>query len=109
MHIQLQIGKYTEPIPFTMERDDPPGVTLQQVGLKLQDVWTVAMLGGFDRFPNGLRDDLWTAIIEVSTCAARWRAGGGTGPTFSQKTICQGKAGEWRLDLDSDAGWNLRE
>jgi RHS repeat-associated protein len=113
MHIQVQYRDGTTvEIPLHLSNDDPPGVTKQQVGLRLADLYQISQLGGlYPPVPKSIVGEIPYAIYQVMDCVGRWVAGGGTGPTWVPKNICQGFLGNsgWRIDLDSDAGWNLRQ
>ena len=114
MRIQLQFGTpdrggiTVKPATQELENDDPPGVTLAQVGEHLTILGGLAQ-AGLPSFPKTLKRDIWPTINKVEACAARYLPYGTGGITV--KTICSkpiGKSG-WRIDLDQLFGNNLTQ
>jgi len=112
MRVQLQLGlgngKSITAWGKADTNDDPPGVTLSQVGGLLSQLWGAANSGAAGVFPKTETWDLYNAIIKVSLCAGSKIPGGTMG---LDRSVCSENVGRsgWRVDLDNLYGWNLTQ
>jgi RHS repeat-associated protein len=116
MRVQLQLGLGNGQSEMgwgrAVSRDDPPGVTVGDVGGLLFALYGAANSNQAGSFPKKYARDLGDAIIKVSLCAKSKVPGGvDSADSTTGKSVCTANVGAtgWRVDLDNLAGHNLTE